>query len=124
MVRRRLWQFATLGLLCASGLVGAPGAGSESPTFYKNVLPILQQHCQSCHRPGEPGPMPLLTYEGTKPWASAIAQMVKSRQMPPWFADPAIGHFSNDRSLTAKDIRTIAEWVDGGAAAGDPKDAP
>lgn len=110
-----------LMLLCA---VGAATAGSQSATFYNDILPILQQHCQACHRPGEPGPMPLLDYEQTKPWASAIRQVVTSRQMPPWFADPSIGRFANDRSLRAADIQTIAGWVDAGAPAGDPKDTP
>lgn len=68
--------------------------------------------------------MPLLDYAGTKPWAAAILQAVTSRQMPPWFADPSIGHFSNDRSLSAADIRTITDWVNAGALSGDPKDAP
>ena len=60
--------------------------GAESaapPTFYKVILPLLQKHCQSCHRPGEIGPMPLLTYEDTRPWAKAIKTAVASRKMPP-----------------------------------------
>jgi hypothetical protein len=110
------------GLLLASLAMAQPS--SVSPTFYKDVLPLLQQNCQTCHRPGEPGPMPLLDYAGTKPWAGAIRQAVTSRRMPPWFADPAIGHFANDRSLSDEDIRTISAWVDAGAPEGDPRDAP
>ena len=106
-----------LALVFASSGVGAP-------TFYKDVLPVLQQHCQSCHRPGEAGPMPLMDYAGTKPWARAIAENVRYRQMPPWHADPAIGHFLNDRSLSAAEIQTITDWVDAGLPAGDLKDAP
>jgi mono/diheme cytochrome c family protein len=106
-----------LALVFASSGVGAP-------TFYKDVLPVLQQHCQSCHRPGEAGPMPLMDYAGTKPWARAIAENVRYRQMPPWHADPAIGHFLNDRSLSAAEIQTITDWVDAGLPAGDVKDAP
>jgi hypothetical protein len=68
--------------------------------------------------------MALLDYAGTKPWASAISQVVNSRQMPPWFADPSVGHFANDRSLSAVDIRTITDWVNAGAPAGDPEYAP
>lgn len=94
------------------------------PTFYKDVLPILQQHCQVCHRPNEIAPMPLVSYEQTKPWAIAIRQTVKLRQMPPWFADPTIGHFANDPSLTQRQIDVICAWADHGALAGDPRDAP
>ncbi len=111
---------AAAALLCASAL----GAQTAGPTFYKNVLPVLQRHCQPCHRPGEPGPMPLLDYAGTKPWAAAMAKAVSSRQMPPWFADPAVGHFANNRSLSPEDIQTIMAWAEAGAPAGDPKDAP
>ncbi len=116
-------ELSALFLLAHLGTVAAQ-AQDRSPTFYKDVLPLLQQHCQTCHRPGEAGPMPLLDYSQVKPWASAIRAAVNSRQMPPWFADPAIGHFANDRSLAAADIRTIDAWVDSDAPAGNPKDAP
>ncbi|HZS57062.1 MAG TPA: thiol-disulfide isomerase [Bryobacteraceae bacterium] len=68
--------------------------------------------------------MPLLDYKTAKAWAPAIRQMVSSRQMPPWFADPSIGHFSNDRRLSPTDIQAIAAWVDSGAAPGDPTKSP
>jgi len=68
--------------------------------------------------------MPLLTYAGTRPWAKSIREQVIARKMPPWFADPKYGHFSNDRSLSQKQIDTIVAWVSAGAPAGDPKDAP
>jgi hypothetical protein len=106
------------------GIAMAIGQQDSAPTFYKDVLPVLQQHCQACHRPGEPGPMPLLDYAGTKPWARAIAQAVTSRQMPPWYADSSVGHFANDRSLSAAEIQTIVAWVNAGSPAGDSKDAP
>src|SRR5580658_2183462 len=95
-----------------------PGAASTIPTFNQDILPILQKNCQSCHRPGEIGPMPLLTYENARPWAKAIKAAVLSRKMPPWFADPAYGHFQNDRRLRDDEIRKIAAWVDGGAPEG------
>ncbi len=91
-------------------------------TFNKDVLPILQQHCQSCHRPGEIGPMPLLTYEGTRPWAKSIKSAVATKKMPPWFADPGYGHFANDRRLSDADVDKIVAWVDAGAPEGDAKD--
>lgn len=96
----------------------------SAATFNKDVLPILQQHCQECHRPGEIGPMPLVTYEQARPWAKAIRDSVLRRKMPPWFADPRFGHFANDRSLTQDEIDTIAAWAASGAPEGDPKDRP
>jgi hypothetical protein len=96
-------------------------AGAE---FYKDVLPILQNRCQECHRPGEIAPMHFLSYADTRPWAKAIREAVVTRKMPPWFADPRYGHFSNDRSLSTAEIDTILHWADAGAPEGDPKDAP
>ncbi len=97
---------------------------AAAPTFNKDVLPVLQKNCQGCHRPGEIGPMPLLTYEGVRPWAKAIRQSVATGKMPPWFADPKYGHFANDRRLNPDDVRTIEAWVDAGAPEGDAKDKP
>jgi hypothetical protein len=96
----------------------------SAPTFYKDVVPILQNKCQSCHRSGESAPMPLVTYEQTRPWAAKIADAVEMRMMPPWFADPRYGHFANDPSLSAEQIATIAAWANAGAPAGDAADAP
>src|SRR5437773_2618254 len=93
-------------------------------TFTKNVLPILQKNCQSCHRPGQIAPMALLTYEDARPWARAIKTKVESRQMPPWFADPQHGRFVNDRSLPQSDIDTLVKWADSGAPQGNAADAP
>ncbi|HWZ31105.1 MAG TPA: hypothetical protein VNX18_07225 [Bryobacteraceae bacterium] len=98
--------------------------GQGTPTFYRDVVPILQNHCQECHRPNQSGPMPLVTYEQVRPWAKAIRDVVASRKMPPWFADPCCGHFSNDRSLSADQIETLAKWVEAGAMKGDPGNAP
>jgi hypothetical protein len=100
----------------------APAAADV--TFNRDVLPILQQRCQVCHRPGEIGPMPLTTYESTRPWARSIKAAVTARVMPPWFADPRYGHFANDKRLSDEEIATIVSWVDGGALEGERKDAP
>ncbi len=108
-----------IALTFTAGLYAAP-----APTFYKNVLPVLQQNCQACHRPGEAAPMSFLSYESTRPWAKSIREAVLSKKMPPWFADPAHGKFSNDRTLTKADADVLAAWVEAGAPAGDPKDAP
>ncbi|HEY8054456.1 MAG TPA: thiol-disulfide isomerase [Terriglobales bacterium] len=88
------------------------------------MLPILQQHCQTCHRAGEIGPMPLVTYAQVKPFARKIAARTAARSMPPWFADPEVGHWANDPSLSAAGIRTLAAWAAGGAPAGDARQAP
>jgi len=95
-----------------------------APTYYRDVLPILQQHCQSCHRAGEIGPMQLMSYAQARPFARAIADSAAKREMPPWFADPAIGHFSNDPSLTPQEIDTLVSWANAQAPAGDPHAAP
>lgn len=104
--------------------LSAQSAQPTPPAFYRDVLPILQNHCQSCHRVGEIAPMPLVTYNDSRTFARAIASSVAQRKMPPWFADPAIGHFSNDPSLTEKEIATLVAWTDANAPAGNPSDAP
>ena len=108
------------GIVLISGAAFAAGP----VTFTKDVLPILQKNCQSCHRPGQIAPMPLLTYENVRPWAKAMKAAVVTRKMPPWFADPQAGHFANDRSLKQEEIDTIAKWADNGSPQGDSKDAP
>ena len=122
-------RFLFLALTCvalffSSQRTHSSWAAPSSPTFYRDILPILQTHCQSCHRPGEIAPMPLVTYDQTRPFARAIANATSKKSMPPWFADPAVGHFSNDPSLTGSEIATLAAWADANAPAGDPRDAP
>jgi hypothetical protein len=101
-------------------------AGPTPPTFTKDVAPIFQEKCESCHRPGSIAPMSLVSYEEARPWARAIAARVESRQMPPWHIDKTIGiqQFKNDRSLSDQQIETIERWVAAGAPKGDPKDMP
>jgi len=113
-------RFAAAGLVFSALAFAAPA----EVTFYKDALPVLENNCQGCHRPGEPGPMSFMTYDSTRPWAKSIKQAVTTKTMPPWFADPHYGKFANDRSLSAADIQTLVAWVDGGAKAGNPKDAP
>jgi hypothetical protein len=97
---------------------------TSPPTFYRDIVPILQDHCQSCHRPGEVAPMPLVTYEETRPWANAMANAVETKMMPPWFADPRYGHFANDPSLSEAEIAALRSWAKLGAPSGDSHDAP
>lgn len=112
-----------IAVLAASLSVYAAEAPKE-PTFYKDVLPVLQSRCQECHRTGEGAPMSLLTYQQTRPWAAAIRTAVLSGKMPPWHADPHVGNFSNTRILPASEKQTLAAWAAGGAKEGDLKDAP
>ena len=95
-----------------------------APSFYKDVLPILQNHCQACHRVGQIAPMPLVTYQDARKWSTEIARRTTAREMPPWFADPKVGHFSNDPSLTSAQIATLTEWARAGAPAGNTSEAP
>src|SRR5438105_15423394 len=90
----------------------------SSVTFHKDVLPILQNNCQGCHRPGQVAPMSFLTYKDVRPWAKAIKFAVATHKMPPWFADAKYGHFSNDRSLKQSEIDTLVAWADLGAPEG------
>jgi len=98
--------------------------GAGDVTFYRDVLPVLQKNCQECHRPGEAAPMSFLTYKDTRPWAAAIRQATATREMPPWHADPAHGHFSNDRRLSDHDMQTLETWAKTGAKEGNLKDSP
>src|SRR5215472_5408174 len=112
MTWRRL---SLLTLVSAAGMAAAP----TPVEFHKDIEPLLQAHCQTCHRPGEIAPMSLLTYSDTRKWAKAIRQAVLTRKMPPWFADNNAQHYSNDASLSAAEIETIRNWVDNGAPEGD-----
>ena len=110
------------GMLCTQICTAA--TGQSVVTFTKDVAPILERNCQGCHRPGEAAPFSLLTYEQARPWAKAMKEAVRLKKMPPWFADPQYGTFSNDRSMAQKDVDTIAAWADAGAPPGDLKDLP
>src|SRR5260370_5876650 len=131
MKGRLLKSLLAVVVLSLCGLLMGIAATSDTAptppgktTFYKDVLPILQNNCQSCHRAGEVAPMALMTYDDARPWAIAIKMAILTKKMPPWYADPQYGHFSNERKLTSQEIKTMVTWVDGGAQAGDPKDAP
>jgi hypothetical protein len=99
-------------------------AAPKEVTFHKTIEPILQARCEGCHRPGEAAPMSFVSYQDVRPWAKAIKNAVLLHKMPPWFADPAQGAFSNDRRLSQEEIDAIVTWVDGGAKEGDARDAP
>src|ERR1700730_13202919 len=108
----------------AAALSAVAATGSTPATFTKDVLPILQSKCQECHRERKIAPMNFITYGQWPRWVKAIKTAVLRKKMPPWFADPHYGKFSNAMSLSQHEIDTLIAWIDGGAKAGDPKDAP
>lgn len=92
-------------------------------TYHRDVAPILQTHCQSCHRPGEVGPFALMTYKQAVNWAHDIKEYTRERKMPPWKVAEGEA-FHNQRRLTDRELTTLAAWVDEGAPEGDPAQAP
>ncbi|MEE2777183.1 MAG: alkyl hydroperoxide reductase [Acidobacteriota bacterium] len=123
-----------LALALSPAIFGAGAKDATQPaevTFARDVLPILQENCQTCHRPGGDNftgmvaPMSLVTYDEVRPWARSIAKQVESRKMPPWFASPEYhGVFSNERTLTDDEISSIVAWAKSGAPIGDLAEAP
>jgi len=101
-------------------------ATPAQPTFAKDVAPIFQRRCQSCHHQGTSAPMSLVTYEEVRPWAKSIRQRVANREMPPWHLDKTVGirHYKNDRSLSDDEIATVVRWADSGAPLGNAADMP
>ena len=93
-------------------------------TFHRDVLPILQNRCQQCHRRGELAPFDLAEYADVSNWAETIKEVVEARRMPPWLAHPEHGTFVNDASLPAEELSTLVRWVDQGAPEGDARQAP
>ncbi len=106
------------------GTVSSNTADRNSITFAKQIAPIFQKRCEECHRAGGMAPMPLATYEQSRPWARAIKEKVASREMPPFHAAGVVGRYQHDPRLTDAEIATITKWVDGGAPRGNPKDLP
>ena len=121
-----LFAGLTIGVVQLAALGQDSGKVQSQPTFAKDVAPILQRSCQTCHRPGAIAPMSLLTYQDVRPWARSIRQRVTNREMPPWYIDKNVGitKFKDDPSLTDEEIATITKWVDSGAAMGNPADMP
>jgi mono/diheme cytochrome c family protein len=128
-------SFPLLVVLMLVGGVAAFGAAADAPqatpTFYQDVLPILQQKCQTCHRAGGANlggmvaPMSFTDYQETRAWAKSIARQVEAKTMPPWHAAPEFhGVFSNERTLEPNEIATLVSWATNGAPAGDQADAP
>ena len=111
-------SLAIPGLICAAATVAA----AATPTFNKDVAPILYQNCATCHRPGEVAPFSLLTYQDAAKRAGLLATITAQRVMPPWKAEPGYGSFANERRLSDQQIALIGEWAKAGAPEGNPKD--
>lgn len=118
--------YVVVALLLAAPAGAQTSSPSDQPTFAKDVAPILQRSCVSCHRAGEMAPMSLQTYEEARPWARSIKARTASHEMPPFHIDKSIGitSFKNDPSLTSDEIAMIGRWVDAGAPRGNPADMP
>jgi hypothetical protein len=92
-------------------------------TFSREISRVLYNRCVQCHRPGGSA-FSLVSYEEARPWAKAIEEEVLERRMPPWGAVKGFGQFREDQALTQEQLELIADWVEGGAPAGDPKNMP
>jgi len=125
LVKASILIAAFAGLAAAAGNDGE-ATGNRPTTFAKDIAPIFQRSCQSCHHAGTSTPMSLVTYAEARPWARSIKERVARRDMPPWHLDKTVGirHYKNDRSLSDEEIATVVRWVDMGAAEGNPADMP
>ena len=120
-------------LICATALImltcpviaAAQPAGADAPTFTRDVAPIIFERCAGCHRPGEVGPFPLLTYDDVSRRARQIVEVTASRFMPPSKAEPGYGGpFVGNRRLTDDEIALIARWAEAGTPRGNRGDLP
>jgi len=114
---------AALALAAAPTSLEAHKPTKTRFTYHRDVLPIFETRCGSCHRQGGVAPMSLLAYKDTFPWAVSIKNQVLSLSMPPWFADERYGAFRHSPSLTASEVNTIVDWCLGGTPEGDPAEA-
>ncbi|MEX0961036.1 MAG: redoxin domain-containing protein [Burkholderiales bacterium] len=91
-------------------------------SYPERIAPMLAERCVSCHRPGGIGPWAMTGYEMVRGFAPMIREVIRTKRMPPWHADPHFGSFVGDRSLTAEEIRTLVHWIEAGAPRGDGPD--
>ncbi len=112
-------------VLALLALVAGCVTGNKTPyTFSRDVAPVIHRNCTPCHRPGEAGPFPLITYKDVRRKAKTVRRVTRSRFMPPWPADIGYRHFLGERHLTDDEIALIGDWVDDGCPPGDPADMP
>lgn len=125
---RLVAALVSIGIAVSVGGTSSIGVGAtvdkSAPTFSKEIAPILQKRCAECHHQGGMAPMPLVTFEETRPWARAIKEKVARREMPPFHAAGHVGRYVNDPRLTDAEIAAVTRWVDAGAPKGNIKDMP
>jgi hypothetical protein len=119
---------AVAGVLCAPAFaaddVATGAAGKTSATYTKDIAPMIEAHCGECHHPAGIGPFSLNSYRQVRGWSKMIKEVVLDGRMPPWHADPHVGQWKNDRSLSQEQKNTLVSWIDGGMPQGDPADLP
>jgi hypothetical protein len=115
---------ASIVIALLAGATSVCAQEKGTPTFSKDVAPILFNQCASCHRPGEAAPFPLLTYQDAKKRGKLIAQVTQARQMPPWKAAKGDVAFRNERHLNDAEIAILQQWLKDGMPEGDKKDLP
>jgi hypothetical protein len=91
-------------------------------SYSNTIAPIIQAKCVSCHQKGGIGPFAMNSYEVVKGFAPMIRESVMERRMPPWFADPHVGEWANDMSLSADQAKTLVHWIEAGAPRGEGED--
>lgn len=96
----------------------------EGPTFHKDIMPVLQKHCLSCHHKGGSAPQSMETYKEMRAWIRSSKKQVNDKTMPPWHADPTVGKWKNDATMSEAETKLIADWADAKGPEGDPATAP
>jgi mono/diheme cytochrome c family protein len=99
-------------------------AAAPVPTFARDVAPVLQRHCQACHRPDGEAPFALLTEADARKHAAMLAEVVQQGRMPPWYGSSAHGPFVNHRGLAAAERTALVRWATEGMPSGDAAQLP
>ena len=106
-------------------LINFPERNNAAPlqiSYVKQIAPIIQEKCVSCHQAGGIGPMPLTSYQRIKSYAPMIREVIRTQRMPPWRADPSVGKFHDDKGLTSEQTRDLVHWIEAGAPRGEGTD--
>lgn len=103
-------------------LINFPDRTADAASYSATIAPLLDRHCVACHHPGGIGPWAMTSYEMVRGFAPMIREVVRTKRMPPWHADPHVGVFDGDRSLSIAETRTLVQWIEAGAPRGDGPD--